>query len=138
MNSNKQLKWYGIFLAAVVLLTASVPATAQARQDNGIDKDLMKRDLEIMESVLDRLLAPTSEGAIRFSGSSASALYLPGFGVLIESSPGFSVPGVNFQFLQNGDSLHGAAIIERDLRRESDTSSGAAVSGRVPPKDMDA
>jgi hypothetical protein len=138
MNSTKQLKWYGTFLTAVVLLTASVPAPAQARQDGGIDKDLMKRDLEIMESVLDRLLAPASEGAIRFSGSSASALYLPGFGVLIESSPGFRVPGVNFQFLQSGDSLHGTAVIERDRRRESEAASGAAASGQVPPKDVDA
>jgi hypothetical protein len=138
MNSNKQLKWYGTFLAAVVLLTASVPAPAQARQDAGIDKDLMKRDLEIMESVLDRLLAPASEGAIRFSGSSASALYLPGFGVLIESSPGFRVQGVNFQFLQSGDSLHGTAVIERDRRREAEAASGAAASARATPHDVDA
>jgi hypothetical protein len=138
MNSNKQLKWYGMFLAVVVVITASVPAPAEARQDAGIDKDLMKRDLEIMESVLDRLLAPASEGTIRFSGSSASALYLPGFGVLIESAPGFRVQGVNFQFLQSGDSLHGNAVIERDRRREAGATSGAAASARATPHDVDA
>lgn len=140
MNSTKQLKWYGSFLAAVVLLTASVPAPAQARQDSGIDNDLMKRDLEIMESVLDRLLAPASEGAIRFSGSSASALYLPGFGVLIESSPGFRVVGATFQFRQHGDSLHGTAVIERDSRREAEAAffPGTAASARATPPDVDA
>ncbi|MFU8859381.1 MAG: hypothetical protein ACNA8K_03060 [Cyclonatronaceae bacterium] len=138
MNSNKQLKWYGTFLAAVVLVTALVPATAPARQDGGIDKDLMKRDLEIMESVLDRLLAPHNESTIRISGSAASALYLPGFGVLIESSPGFRVQGVNFQFLQNGDSLHGTAVVERDRRLETEFFSGEAASGRATLPDVNA
>lgn len=138
MNRNKKLKWYGTLLAAVVLLTASVPAPADARQDDGIDRDLMKRDLEIMESVLDRLLAPDNGGSIRLSGSSASALYLPGFGVLIESSPGFRVPGAAFQVLRDVDSLYDIEAVERDVRREADASSGAVTSGRATPNDVDA
>jgi hypothetical protein len=138
MNSNKQLNWYGTCIAAVLLLTASVTGSADARQNDGIDKDLMKRDLEIMESVLERLLSPGDAGAIRISGSSASALYLPGFGVLIEHSPGFRMAGATFHILENGDALQGTAVINRERQRDAEASSTMITTRQVPRSDVNA
>jgi hypothetical protein len=108
--------------AIIIALAAFLLPSALMGQDSGeIDRDLMKRDLEIMESVLDRLLTPESRGNFGLSGSSASAFYLPGFGVMIEASGGVNISG-NVLYRLNRDNVHGnmaTVTVSREDRADS-------------------
>jgi hypothetical protein len=147
LNMSGILQKIAIALITIAISALSTADFAFAQQASGMDKELMKRDLEIMESVLDRILAPVNGTTIRIGGSSTSAIYLPGFGVLIENAPGLRVPGASFRVIDGQVTIDRQVTIDTNIQSGRDENAGrtqprertaVVATSRTPLADVDA
>ena len=110
------------FLLSVFLLSTSSYA-----QSSRINWDRMNRDLEIMQGVLDNLLAP-SKPMLAFSNGDARGLYFEGYGVVFQIDLGGAhvMDGVRIR-MQN-DFKHA-----REMAGQAKKRSGKAKAMPLPP-----
>lgn len=72
-----------LFFCQMFLLSITLFSSSSFAQSSKINWDRMNRDLEIMQGVLDNLLAP-SKPVLAFSSGGARGLYFAGYGVVFQ------------------------------------------------------